>query len=76
MINPYEKIIKVIRDQSKTDPFLFTGILTTDGKCIMGDLVLHEGEYAKLEGVSVSTDSRVLIVLLNEQFIILGKVVE
>jgi len=75
MINPYEKIIKVIRDQGRTGPFLFTGILKTDGKCITGDLVLHEGEYLKLDGVSVTTDSRVLIALVDESFIILGKVV-
>lgn len=76
MINPYEKIIKVIRDQGRTGPFLYSGTLCPDGRCIMGDLTLNEGEYMKFEGISVTQDSRVLIALVGENFIVLGKVVE
>ena len=76
MINPYEKMIMVMRDQGRTGPFLFIGMLYPDGKLLIGDLLLHAGDYSKLEGITVNSDSRVLIALANESFIILGKVVE
>lgn len=76
MIDPYEKIIKVIRDQGRTESQLFTGVLKANGKCLIGDLTLEPGEYSKLGNISTSQNAEVLIANVEDRLIILGKVVE
>ena len=76
MINPYEKMLMVIRDQGRTDAPLFTGLLNTDGTCAVGDLILDSGDYATLGEITVEERSEVLIASVDDRFIILGKVVE
>lgn len=76
MIDPYEKILKVIRDQGRTDSPLFTGLLNSNGTCAIGDLILERGDYATLGDITVSGQSEVLIASVDDRLIILGKVVE
>ena len=76
MIDPYEKILKVIRDQGRTDSPLFTGLLNAGGTCAIGSLLLERGDYATLGDITVTEESEVLIASVDDRLIILGKVVE
>ena len=76
MIDPYEKLLMVMRDQGRTDSPLFTGLLYPDGKCAVGDLIIEQGDYATLGEITVTEESEVLIASLDDRLIILGKVVE
>jgi hypothetical protein len=76
MINPYEKILMVMRDQGRTESPLFTGLLYPDGKCAIGDLMLEQGDYVTLGEITVTEESEVLMASLDDRVIILGKVVE
>lgn len=77
MIDPYEKILMVMRDQGKTDDVLLTGILKPDKTLEIGDLILEEEDYAALnQKPTTEEDAEVIIAALDDRFIILGKVVE
>ena len=76
MINPYEKMIMVMRNQGRTESQLFTGMLSPDGTCAVGDLILEPDDYATLGEITVTVESEVLICSINDRPIILGKVVE
>lgn len=76
MIDPYEKILMVMRNQGRTDSPMFTGLLNTDGTCEVGDIILESGDYAKLGNITVSQKTEVLIANVDDRLIILGKVVE
>ena len=76
MINPYEKILMVMRNQGQTESQLFTGMLSPNGTCAVGDLILEPGEYATLGEITVTVESEVLICAIDDRMIILGKVVE
>lgn len=76
MIDPYEKIIKIMREQGRTEPQLFTGVLRADGSCSVGDLLLESGDYSALNNrMTVLSDTKVLIASIDGDLIILGKVV-
>ncbi|MBQ9607652.1 MAG: hypothetical protein IJV16_10845 [Lachnospiraceae bacterium] len=86
MIDPYEKILMVMRGQGKTEAPLLTGILKPNGNCNIGDLVLEPDDYdslaveseeneGRLEKITTDTDVEVLIASIDDRLIILGKVV-
>lgn len=76
MIDPYEKIIKVMRDQGRTESPLFCGVLRADGKLSVGDLLLEQGDYSRVGNITTNTPVKVLIAYVEDDFIILGKVVD
>ena len=75
MINPYEKMLMIIRDQGRTESQLFTGVLHSDGSCSVGDLTLEPGDFSRLGNITTSQDATVLIASVDDDLIILGKVV-
>ena len=75
MINPYEKILMLMRDQGRTESPLFTGILHANGKCSVGDLILEPGDFSRLGNITTTQDAKVLIASVEDDLIILGKVV-
>jgi hypothetical protein len=76
MIDPYEKIIMIMRNQGSGtgEPFVM-GNMKTATKVSVGDLVLSSGDYLKLSGVSLSKGDDVLIAVVSDVYIIIGKVV-
>lgn len=78
MINPYEKIIMLMRKQAEqTVPSSFTtGKMLNSTKCQIGDLKLTKDELLYLDGLSLSKDDIVLVAMVDEQYIVIGKVVE
>jgi hypothetical protein len=75
MINPYEKILKIMREQGRTEPQLFTGVLHPNGRCSVGDLVLEPGDFSRLGNFTTLRDVTVLIASVEDNLIIIGKVV-
>lgn len=75
MINPYEKMLMVMRNQGRADSQLFTGLLQADMKLDIGTLTLEPGEYSVLNGLTAGANTKVLIASVNDELIVLGKVV-
>lgn len=76
MIDAYEKIIMIMRNQSNVaGPFVF-GIMDSSTECMIGELRLTEDDMFKLDGVSVSAGDMVLIARVDDSYVIMGKVVE
>ena len=78
MINPYEKLIMIMRKQSSktASTRLTTGLMLDGTKCQIGDLKLTKDDLLYLNNVSLAKDDIVLIAIVDEQYIVLGKVVE
>ena len=76
MINPYEKMLMIMREQgSVTDAPFSMGCMSSGGKLQIGDLVLTSDDYYKLNNVSLQSGDNVLIAIVDDSYIVLGKVV-
>lgn len=76
MIDPYEKIIMIMRNQSVTSGPFALGIMDSATECSIGAIKLDDEDYYKLSGVSVSAGDTVLFAKVDDTFILLGKVVD
>lgn len=76
MIDPYEKILMVMREQgaNKNVPFMM-GSMKNSTDCVVDGMTLENNDYYKLNNVSLSEGDKVLITVVDDSWIILGKVV-
>lgn len=80
-MNSYEKIIKIIREQSnvKAYPQIRLGVMLSDKVCQIGDIELDADDYFVAEHLvnKLEEDDIVAIYKINsEKYLILEKVVE
>ena len=77
-MNSYEKILKIMEKQAKktykTDKWL--GIMKSSTECSISDVVLDKSDLLKSDGLDLKKSDVVLLIKLNEKYIIIAKVVD
>lgn len=77
-MNSYEKILKIMEKQAKktakTDKWL--GIMKSSTECNVSDVVLDKSDMLKSAGLNLKKGDVVLLIKVNEKFIIISKVVD
>lgn len=76
MIDPYEKIIMVMRNQSVSSGPFALGVMKDATTCSLGSIELTDEDYYKMSGVNVAADDTVLFAKVDDTYILIGKVVE
>lgn len=77
-MNGYEKIIKTMREQSKSAPSMKVGTMLSETTCVMGQITLDEDDLmvsSHLKDKLKKNDDVLLVRISEDTYVIVAKVV-